>query len=59
VFAPLAGSDGLVTADPTTVVVRLRPGDHEAGRELATDLGLAIGDLALREASSPPSRDDP
>jgi len=50
-FAALVGPNGLLNADAVTLALGIGPRDRDAGRELAADLGIAIGDLALGGAS--------
>jgi hypothetical protein len=61
-FAALVGPNGLLDADATTLAVGVGSRDYDAGRELAAELGIAIGDLALEatsEPTTPPPADDP
>ena len=53
-FEPLAGPMGLALTHPARLEVRIQPNDADAARGFAADLGLAIGDRALRLAGSDP-----
>ncbi len=46
-FAALVGPHGLLDADTATLALGIGSRDHDAGRELAAEIGIAIGDLAL------------
>jgi hypothetical protein len=49
-FDPLAGHDGFVFVHPAELVLPVRPTDIDLAREFASEVELAVAELALRAA---------